>query len=122
MYPLGELGNAELARRGAYRDSLDLIHVVEFGDPVRQMDRLTNQLLSGTRTPASLPMDVWRSGQEFHVRLDLPGVDPSSVDITVERGVVTIQADRQQQDGGGDQVRVWTRRIFKPTTATACCT
>lgn len=75
-----------------------------FGDPIRQMDRLTNQLLSGTRTPASLPMDVWRAGQEFHVALDLPGVDPSSVDITMERGVVTIQADRQQQYRQDDQV------------------
>ncbi len=75
-----------------------------FRDPFRDLDRLTNQLMSGTRTPASLPMDVWRSGQEFHVALDLPGVDPSSVDVTVERGVVTISAERQQSFGEGDQV------------------
>ena len=75
-----------------------------FRDPFRDMDRLTNQLLSGTRTPASLPMDVWRAGAEFHVALDLPGVDPSTVDITVERGVVTISAERQQAFGPDDQV------------------
>ncbi len=75
-----------------------------FRDPFRDLDRLTNQLMSGTRTPASLPMDVWRSGQEFHVALDLPGVDPSTVDVTVERGVVTISAERQQSFAEGDQV------------------
>lgn len=75
-----------------------------FGDPFRAIDRLTNQMLSGTRTPASLPMDVWRSGQEYRVALDLPGISPDSVEITVERGVVTIRAERQQQFGQGDQV------------------
>ena len=73
-------------------------------DPFREMDRLTNQLLSGTRTPASLPMDVWRTGQEYHAALDLPGVNPDSVELTVERGVVTIRAERGQQFGQGDQV------------------
>ena len=75
-----------------------------FGDPFRQVDRLANQLLSGTRTPASLPMDVWRAGQEFHVALDLPGINPDSVELTVERGVVTIRAERGQQFSQGDQV------------------
>ena len=75
-----------------------------FGDPFRQLDRLTNQMLSGTRTPASLPMDVWRSGQDYHVALDLPGVDPDTVELTVERGVVTIRAERGQPFGPGEQV------------------
>ena len=43
-----------------------------FGDPFRQMDRLTNQLLSGTRTPMGMPMDVWQADDGFHVSLDLP--------------------------------------------------
>ena len=60
-----------------------------FGDPFRQMDRLTNQLLSGTRTPMGMPMDVWQADDGFHVSLDLPGVDPSSVDISTERHVLT---------------------------------
>jgi HSP20 family protein len=59
-----------------------------FGDPFRQVDRLTNQLLSGTRTPMGMPMDV---------SLDLPGVDPSSVDITTERNVLTITAERRPE-------------------------
>ena len=68
-----------------------------FGDPFRQMDRLTNQLLSGTRTPMGMPMDVWQADDGFHVSLDLPGVDPSSVDISTERHVLTITAERRPE-------------------------
>ena len=64
-----------------------------FGNPFRQMDRLTNELLSGTRTPMGMPMDVWQADDGFNVSLDLPGVDPSSVDISTERNVLTITAE-----------------------------
>ena len=65
-----------------------------FGDPFRQLDRLTNQLLSGTRTPMWMPMDVWQADDGYHVALDMPGVDPGSVEITTERNVLTIRAAR----------------------------
>ncbi len=68
-----------------------------FGDPFRQMDRLTNQMMSGTRTPMGMPMDVWQAEDGFHVALDLPGVDPSTVDITSERNVLTIRAERRAE-------------------------
>jgi HSP20 family protein len=71
-----------------------------FGDPFRQMDRLTNQLLSGTRTPMGMPMDVWQTDEGFHVCLDLPGVDTDSVDITTERNVLTIKAERRAEYQG----------------------
>jgi HSP20 family protein len=74
-----------------------------FGDPFRQVDRLTNQLMSGTRTPMGMPIDVWEADDGYHVALDLPGVDPSSVDITSERNVLTIRAERtpEYQEGQG---------------------
>jgi hypothetical protein len=59
-----------------------------FGDSFRQTDRLTNQLMSGTRTPMGMPMEVGQGDDGCHVALDLPGVDPSSVEITSERNVV----------------------------------
>ena len=43
-----------------------------FGDPFRQVDRLTNQLLSGTRTPMGMPMDVWRPRTGFMSRWTFP--------------------------------------------------
>ena len=80
-----------------------------FGDPFRQLDRLTNQLASGTRTPLGMPMDVWQAADGYHVALDLPGVDPSSVDITCERNVLTIRADRRPPYGAEDDVLVAER-------------
>src|SRR5215207_5587145 len=80
-----------------------------FGDPFRQMDRLTNQLLSGTRTPMGMPMDVWQADDGFHVSLDLTGVDPDSVDITTERNILTIKAERRAEYQQGQNVLVAER-------------
>ena len=80
-----------------------------FGDPFRQIDRLTSQLMSGTRTPMGMPMDVWEAEDGYHVALDLPGVDPSSVDITSERNVLTIRAERAPEYQEGQSVLVAER-------------
>src|SRR4029453_17559310 len=80
-----------------------------FGDPFRQIDRLTNQLLSGTRTPMGMPMDVWQTDDGFHVCLDLPGVDPDSGDITTERNILTITAERRAEYQQGQNVLVAER-------------
>jgi len=66
-------------------------------DPFRQIDRLTNELLSGTRMPLGMPMDVWQADDGYHVALDLPGVDPASVEITHERSVLTVRAERRPE-------------------------
>lgn len=66
-------------------------------DPFREIDRLTQQLLGTTGTtsrPAMMLMDAWRDGDTFHVEFDLPGVDPSSIDLDVERNVITVGAHR----------------------------
>lgn len=66
-------------------------------DPFRELDRLTQQLLgtTGTRTrPTMMLMDAWREGDTFHVEFDLPGVDPDSIDLDVERNVITVEAER----------------------------
>ena len=62
---------------------------------VRDLDRVANQLLSGTRLPLSVPIDVWREGQAYHVELDLPGVDPEGIDLQIERNTRTVAATRQ---------------------------
>ena len=80
-----------------------------FGDPFRQMDRLTNQLLSGTRTPMGMPMDVWQTDDGLHVCLDLPGVDPDSVDITTERNILTVKAERRAEYQQGQNVLIAER-------------
>jgi HSP20 family protein len=66
-------------------------------DPFRELDRLTQQVFgtSGTLArPSVIPIDAWRDVDTFVVELDLPGVDPSSIDVDVERNVVTVKAER----------------------------
>jgi HSP20 family protein len=63
-------------------------------DPFRELDRLTQQTFGTATRPAVMPMDAWREGDSFVVELDIPGVDPDSVDLDVERNVLTIRAER----------------------------
>ena len=66
-------------------------------DPFRELDRLTQQLFgtNGTTSrPAVMPMDAYRDGDQFVVHFDVPGVDPSSIDLNVEHNVLTVKAER----------------------------
>ncbi len=66
-------------------------------DPFRELDRLTQQVFGTNGTmarPSVMPIDAWREGDTFHVEFDLPGVDPGSIDLDVERNVVTVKAER----------------------------
>ncbi|WP_432496080.1 Hsp20/alpha crystallin family protein [Kineococcus auxinigenes] len=73
-------------------------------DPFRELDRLTQQVLGTTARPAVMPMDAWRSGDEFVVEFDLPGVDPSTVELDVERNVLTVKAQRPVHEGTEEMI------------------
>jgi len=63
----------------------------------RELDRLTQQVFGSNGTlarPSVMPMDAWRDGDTFQVEFDLPGVNPDSIDLDVERNVVTVKAER----------------------------
>ena len=68
-------------------------------DPFRDFDRLTNQLLGTTNRPAVMPMDAWREGDVFQIEFDLPGVSRDSIDLDVERNVLTVRAERLPRNG-----------------------
>ncbi|WP_344672240.1 Hsp20/alpha crystallin family protein [Catenulispora yoronensis] len=79
-------------------------------DPFRDLDRIAAQLLgttaAGTWTrPNPMPLDAWRSGDEFVVCFDLPGVSLDAIDIDIERNVLTVKAERRPT-GSGDDVEV----------------
>ncbi len=87
-------------------------------DPLRELDRLSDNV--GTRTWAGIaPLDAYRKGDEFHVFVDLPGVTPQGIDLTVERNVLTVRAERRWAGEEGIEVLVSerpqgeiTRRLF----------
>lgn len=68
-------------------------------DPFRELDRLSQQLLGTAARPTLMPMDAWREGDTFHVEFDLPGVEADSIDLDVERNVLTVRADRPFREG-----------------------
>ena len=79
-------------------------------DPFRDLDRLTELFNSGpSRRPAGMPMDAYRQGETFFVRFDLPGIDPASIDLTVEKNVLTVRAERGWTRAEGDEVVVAER-------------
>jgi HSP20 family protein len=67
-------------------------------DPFRELDRFTQQVLGTAARPAVMPMDAWREGDAFFVEFDLPGVSPESLDLDIERNVVTVKAERPAVD------------------------
>ena len=78
-------------------------------DPFREFEREFDRLTSAASRGTTMPLDAWRQGDRFFVHVDLPGVDPSTVDLTVEKNVLTINAQREWQRGEGDQVLVAER-------------
>ena len=63
-------------------------------DPFRELDRLSEEALGGRQRSTVVPIDAYRDDERFFVRVDLPGVDPSSIDLTVEKNVLTLRAER----------------------------
>ncbi len=87
-------------------------------DPFRELDRLTQQVFGTVNRPAVMPMDAWRDGDKFVVEFDLPGVAPESIDLDVERNVLTVKAQRPVRETDGEVVAserprgVFSRQIF----------
>jgi HSP20 family protein len=87
-------------------------------DPFRDLDRLTQQVLGTAARPAMMPMDAWRDGDRFVVEFDLPGVDQDSLDLDIERNVLTVHASRPDLEQGREMVcaerprGVFSRQLF----------
>lgn len=74
--------------------------------PFRELDALFNQRDARTAWPAGrpMPMDAYRRGDNVWVHLDLPGVVADTIDISVERNVLTVAAERSYQRQEADRV------------------
>ena len=87
-------------------------------DPFRDLDRWSQQVLGTTARPAVMPMDAWREGDAFIVEFDLPGVKADSVNLDVERNVLTVHDERPALDQNREMVSserprgVFSRQLF----------
>lgn len=76
-------------------------------DPFRELDRLTQQFFGADGTlarPTIMPMDAWRDDDSFVVEFDLPGVSAQSIDLDVERNVITVRAERDARDEKAEMI------------------
>jgi HSP20 family protein len=79
-------------------------------DPLLTLDRMLSRMSpAGASSQMAPPMDVYRRGDEFVVELDIPGVDPSSIDITVERNMLTASGELHPRHDDADEVLVCER-------------
>src|SRR5512132_3190264 len=79
-------------------------------DPFRDFDRLVAEQMAGLRgAPRSVPIDAYRRGDQFLVHLDLPGVNPDAIELTVEQNVLTIKAERRFEPEEGDELVIAER-------------
>jgi HSP20 family protein len=89
-------------------------------DPMRDLDRLAQEI-AGNAASASrtFPMDAYRRGDAIVLKFDLPGVEPNSIDLTVDQNVLTVRAQRAGEPEDGVEVLAaerphgtFVRRVF----------
>ena len=94
-------------------------------DPFRDFDRLTQQVFGTMARPAAMPMDAYRRGDTFYIKLDLPGTSLESIDLTVEQNVLTVHATRPAMNGEVELLvaerpaGTFTRQVFLGDTLDA---
>jgi HSP20 family protein len=90
-------------------------------DPFRELDRVAQMVAQRAASSRDLPMpmDAYRDGDRFVVHFDIPGVDPQSIDLTVEKNVLTVRAERSWQPKENQEIVVserpqgqFTRQLF----------
>jgi len=89
-------------------------------DPFRGLDRLAEELTgAAARAPRTFPMDAYRRDDAVVLLFDLPGVDPQSIDLTVDQHVLTVRAERQPETAEDEEVLAaerpqgtFVRRVF----------
>src|SRR5919205_1073258 len=57
----------------------------------------------------AMPMDAYRRDGELVVHFDMPGIDPATIDLTVEKNVLTVSGERRNDSVEGDTVLVAER-------------
>jgi HSP20 family protein len=86
---------------------------------VRDLDQLTTRVFDTATRSSGARLDAYREGNSFYIDIDLPGVDPATIDVTVDRKVLTVRAERTRARREGLQYVVterpmgtFTRQVF----------
>ena len=72
-------------------------------DPFAELTSLLNSSMRQVPSSPVMPLDLYREGDTFVASLDLPGVDPGSIDIDMEDRTLTIRAERKAPQNEGLQ-------------------
>ncbi len=80
-----------------------------FSDPFRDFERFVSQAMSGPQT-AAVPMDLYKKGDVYIAEIDLPGVDPSTIDIDIEDRTITVRAERKGKELSAEEGSEWVSR------------
>lgn len=83
-------------------------------DPFRDFDRLTARVFDTNRSSGAR-LDAYRDGDVFVIDIDLPGVEPADIDVTIDRNVLTVRAQRRRVEREGVQ-RLVTERSMGTVT------
>jgi HSP20 family protein len=66
---------------------------------VRDLDRLTARVFDSPARNSGCRLNAYRIDDQYFIDIDLPGVDPAGIDITVDRKVLTVRAERKRREG-----------------------
>lgn len=72
-------------------------------DPFSDLERFSRQVWNDTR-PNYMPADAYRKDDKLFVHIDLPGIDPESIDVTVEKNSLSVVAERRWEAAEDEQV------------------
>ena len=72
-------------------------------DPLRDVERMIGSLTSNALNSTAVPLDLYKSGDHYVITMDLPGVDPGSIDVSVEDRTLTVRAERSARADGDTQ-------------------
>lgn len=92
----------------------EVLAVATGSGPFREMERTLSSVFGQPAAPGRaqvMPMDLYRQDESFVLHVDLPGVDPASIDVDVDDRTLTIRAERQAADQDSVQWLVRERQM-----------
>jgi HSP20 family protein len=74
----------------------------------RQFDRLARRSFGQN---AAMPLDIVRRDSDVTLRFDVPGIDRDSIEVTVDRGILSVSVKRQEERSENDKFFVRERTM-----------